>query len=155
MRLECQSSGGRPAPRIEWLNLSSPLMTAGAGARAEVQLMRNHWPLKRTSSADPLQPTASTAMTISLSRADLQSRFLCLVLPQTTSGQLSSAPAELPAIVRDGPQLALQLEQVPMLAGSWLAGSGAPMLKWIKLDVLGESIGPVAGWLAGWLAKPI
>lgn len=130
MRLECQSAGGRPAPRIEWLNVSRPAL-----GPPTVQLMRLHWPQKKTSILEPNQqtPVSSSALSISLSRHDLHSHFACLVLA-----------SQLPRPGQPGPQPPVeQLLRSPAYLGSLLnqrpAGSGeaAPMLKWIKLEVQG------------------
>ena len=232
VRLECRSSGGKPAPRIEWLNLTSGgapkslsnehqhqqqlanerlndndqsmmmmMMTTMAGANnnnkpesepepepePELQLMRSFWPIKRatyftssfwpngaaldTQAAGPAGsqnfsqhqrqqqqqlasahssnqvPVTSSSITITVSRYDLRSRFICLVLPQQQTIMNSPQPQqqqptttlgglELPLHIRRPSQLAALLDNTPMLTTTSLAAG--PMLKWVKLNVLGE-----------------
>lgn len=170
MRLECQSAGGRPAPRVEWLNVSRRAGQSSswnddderasgnqqAAAAAAVQLMRLHWPQKKSTSYETnLQqqqvPITSSALSISLSRYDLHSQFACLVLPtylpelglsasqqrsaqppqQLTVEQLIKSPAYLSSLLNQ------RIEGAPTADNRPGADAGAPMLKWIKLDVQG------------------
>lgn len=149
MRLECQSSGGKPAPRIEWLNVSSA--PDGSARPEQLQWMRSTWPIKRLhlAPASPDQaPLTSSSVTITLSRADQRSRFVCLVLPSTGSGgaaaqsQAAAAAADqLAPEWRRPEQWARLLDQLPMLASARAAGAqtghAQPMFKWIKLNVFG------------------
>lgn len=149
MRLECQSGGGKPAPRIEWLNLTT------LGASSELQLMRMHWPVLRrlttsaagadnsiSMGASSTVPVTSSALTVTLSRFDLKSRFICLVLPHqttTTTSNPNQYELLLPPNLRQPKQLNDLLDQIPMLANSRSSNEiGFQMLKWIKFDVLGE-----------------
>lgn len=134
MRLECQSSGGKPAPRIEWLNLTrvqeAPLNNSRAD-RHELQLMRLHWPTKRASFQQPAAngsaggeqvPVTSSSVTVTVGRADARARFVCLLLPAGTAQPPPSAGpaqwlAELAPEWRHPDGLAQLLEQTPMLGG--------------------------------------
>lgn len=185
VKLECQSSGGKPAPRIEWLNISSPMVfqssntptdddnRAGAGVGmdsistaqqfTEVQLMRSFWPQKKATfsiadqstptgshiSQNHQQPITSSSVTFSLSRFDLRSHFVCLVLPATTiSNDLTSSQAlnnhlSQEQLIKNPAYLStLFANQMRASASSNshnLASTSAvsPMLKWIKLDIQG------------------
>lgn len=183
VKLDCQSSGGKPAPRIEWLNISSPVALQSifdaldnnrAGDRidslpiqfTEVQLMRSYWPQKKTtfSLADQLttpigshipqnhqQPITSSSLTISLSRFDLHSHFVCLVLPATailndfTSGQTLNNHLSQEQLIKNPAYLStLFANQMRASSSSNIHQQNlastpavAPMLKWIKLDVQG------------------
>lgn len=180
VRLDCQSSGGKPAPRIEWLNISSPVALqsifnaldnnrAGNGIDSipiqftEVQLMRSYWPQKKTifSLADQLttpigshisqnhqQPITSSSVTISLSRFDLHSHFVCLVLPATaisndlTSSQTLNNHLSQEQLIKNPAYLStLFANQMRANSSSNIYqqnSASAPMLKWIKLDVQGK-----------------
>lgn len=126
----------------------------------EVQLMRVHWPQKRltyssslaestknnTTIALPLlsQPVTSSSVTFSLSRYDLRSQFVCMVLPQLHHSaqhpsnlaheQLVRSPAYLAALLSQhgGRQSSNNNNNNPV------GSSSTPMLKWLKLDVQGK-----------------
>lgn len=149
MRLECQSGGGRPAPRIEWLNVSEPAdrRVGVAGGPREVRLLRADWPSHKkiqatniNSPALPLssnlslnssalnQPISSSSVTISLSSNDLNSKFACLVIPQLQhASQYSDSAHE--QLVKSASYLGSLIEQAEH--------SNSLMLKWIKPDVQG------------------
>lgn len=186
VKLECQSSGGKPAPRIEWLNISSPLLAfqnfnslldddnraksvggadfaPNAHQFTQVQLMRSYWPQKKAtfSMGDQLsltgthisqnyqQPITSSSVTISLSRFDLHSHFVCLVLPATTISndltgsqasnnhlsqeQLIKSPAYLSTLLANQ----MRTSSSSNSHNSLTTPAAAPMLKWIKLDIQG------------------
>lgn len=175
VKLDCVSSGGRPAPRIEWLNVSglTGLQDDGESGwqadrrRLEVQLMRAHWPQKKSTFVESMSgnsgasggtgaaaaaasaigntqvsaPITSSSVTISVTRHDLHSHFVCIVLPtahlsigqqqqqhqpQTTQSleQLIKNPAYLAALLSASRPLTTQQQQ-PL------------MFKLVKLDVQG------------------
>lgn len=139
MRLECQSSGGKPAPRIEWLNISE--------SGEQVHLMRDFWPQKRTSflQQDSGSPVTSSSLAILLSRFDLHSQFVCLVMPQQSRGQQQQQqPAavaqhsQLEQLVKNPAHLARMLKTSPANSQLQQQTLGL-MFKRIKLDVQGES----------------
>lgn len=134
MRLECQSSQGRPAPRIEWLNVSvrpEALDSAGAEERLQVEPMRAHWQQRKplVGPDGALVPLTSSSASVSLSRFDLATSFVCLVLPslgaQSGSGhdQLMRSPARLAALLA-------KLKEEPSQA--------AAMSRWLRLPLAGE-----------------
>lgn len=175
MKLECQSSGGKPAPRIEWLNISSPVnIQSFSGADngadlslqqpAHVQLMRTFWPQKKATFSDQHQhhhqlsqvhqhqhqPITSSSVTISLSRFDLQSHFMCLVLPATSTPTAPHqqqpfsidpllSPSSNGHFGNQDQHLAAYLSSL-LVNQARANGATSPMLKWIKLDVQGECI---------------
>lgn len=135
MKLECQSSGGKPAPRIEWLNVSE--------TDERVHLMRDFWPQKRTSffQQDNGSPVTSSSLTVSLSRFDLRGQFVCLVLPQQLRDQqqlASGAHYSLEQLVKNPVHLLRMLNGSPANGQQQLHSLGL-MFKRIKLDVQGES----------------
>ena len=138
VRLECQSSGGKPAPRLEWLNISE--------SGEQVHLMRDFWPQKRTSflQQDSGSPVTSSSLAILLSRFDLHSQFVCLVLPQQSRGQQQQQPAaavaqysQLEQLVKNPAHLARMLKTSPANSQLQQQNLGL-MFKRIKLDVQGE-----------------
>lgn len=139
MRLECRSGGGKPAPRIEWLNLTERESGVGVGmGRHELQLMRSMWPIKRAHFVEQQVPVSSSSLTLTLSRADLHSSFVCLVLAPALQ-PAGAANELLPANLDEPSHLARLLAQTPMLSARPFGLDGGSLLKWIKLDVLGES----------------
>lgn len=193
VKLECQSAGGRPAPRIEWLNVSSlylshwqpsgqnfspksTLSFSGTSQQqqldlsgsslpmqiikpADVQLLRALWPHKKTTYTIPSSlssdisssssssdiPLTSSSVTILLSRYDLQSKFVCLVLPQTYNNQQQNVEQQL---IRNPVYLSgllnQQLQQYSsnnhQVSGSASANGrqqAQPMVKWLNLNVQG------------------
>lgn len=200
IKLECQSGGGKPAPRIEWLNVSSLAMfppmsplpansrdsepftiatdsndyndndgepTSGGSSRAsnerrqqqqqsqpEVQLMRLHWAHKRMSYVDssPSSPSSSSysttsasggnrtgqlitssSVTFSLSRYDLNSRFVCLVIPQTIAQSQQQSTNDMP--VRNLAQLGAMINGHVGPQSQGNSQASPLMLKWLKLNV--------------------
>lgn len=165
VKLECQSSGGRPAPKIEWLNVSFPANYQSSNnfqppdarellrqnsnillASDRVRLLRGWWPHKKSSyfinsagepTASPasesagLVPVTSSSVTISLSRYDLQSQFLCLVVPQ----QHNQPPQQQ----LQGAYELMSLNNQQAYLSSLLSFKGAePMMKSLKLNIQGE-----------------
>lgn len=146
VRLECQSSGGKPAPRIEWFNVSVRPESAEAeqpslaslAQRLQVEPMRAHWQQKKPLSASDgsLLPLTSSSTSVSLSRFDLNSNFVCLVLPASPAGapntdQLLRSPSRLANL------LAL-LKQQGEQEGAHASSAASLMSSWLRLPVLGE-----------------
>lgn len=149
VRLECQSTGGRPAPRIEWLNVTRRHTNLSDQSKPIVQLMRLHWPQKKlvATSFEPGDhkrhqqlPVTSSAVSFALSRYDLHSEFACLVLPtylaMSNSQQQPLQQTPVEQLIKSPVYLNSLFNQRQSLA-SEAAGTLAPMLKWIKLEVQG------------------
>lgn len=154
VRLECQSSGGRPAPKIEWLNVSlqqqqqqhdnllnlpdaRELFKANSSASNRVSLLRSWWPHKKATyfvdspESSTSLPVTSSSVTISLSRYDLQSQFVCLVVPQQHSSSSSSSSSNL-----EQSQFNSRSQLGQLVSGSVAKpGSGEPMVKGLRLNV--------------------
>ena len=151
VRLECQSGGGRPAPRIEWLNVSwaqqQQQQQQQQRAPAQVQLLRALWPHKKAAYSEQLAqltspgqpvPVTSSSVTISLSRFDLSSQFVCLVLAGGGGGgQQPVGQSNEQLLSESAAHLAALLEQRSLGANSTAGTGSLPMLKWIKFDVQG------------------
>lgn len=144
VRLECLSSGGKPAPRIEWLNVSvrpesvSPMVPTNLAQRLQVEPMRTHWQLKKPllGADGSLLPVTSSSVSVSLSRFDLNSNFVCLLLAGGPAGsianeQLMRSPTRLAGLLAS---LKLQQEQ----ASEHTSSPVALMSRWLKLPVSGE-----------------
>lgn len=143
MRLECASAGGKPAPRIEWLNVS----LAGAATKpidiVDVRAMRTHWPLKLASIAAGELPVTTAAVSFTVSRYDLRSRFVCAVLPAPLP-QMGLAAASAQLTRQDA--LLVQRSYLSSALSAAAATnvphtSDAPMLKWTQLDIAVRPIG--------------
>lgn len=152
IRLECQSSGGRPSPRIEWLNVSKNF---NFNSNREIQLMRN-----QKKSSLPIvsikdnhnQLVSSSMVTLSLTRYDLNSHFVCLMIPQTIQfnsmegptqqqnnlDQMLRSPADLGALLGRSNRASIRPDQLVDIDQQQQQQPQEPMSKWIKFDVQGK-----------------
>lgn len=168
VKLECQSSGGRPSPRIEWFNVSGgaipsshstldtsePPRSTGPLGPSDVQLMRSQKKSTMAGNSNLRSPndsqsissttslTSSSSLVVSLSRYDLDSQFVCLVIPQTTihwDSQQASNEAALMAS-RSPSYWASLLNQASSNPSSSQSAEDQtkPMSKWIRFNVQGE-----------------
>lgn len=123
VRLECRSSGGHPAPRIEWLNVTSAWPPGRPGQEAvQYEAMR----FVHKSELGPVALASSVRIT--LTRYDLRSSFVCLVVPR----RHLERDARDEDVMLKSRLFLLDGAYMESLAGTRVAGLWQ---KWLKLDV--------------------